>query len=210
MRKQTALTTRPAQVICPAGGLLNRVSSPLCKNISVFAHPKSHLQPSLSRPTEGRIAIVTDAGRDAVDAAAFCARGDRRAGSYGSVSDQQHADERRLLRTAKSCGPDAPTLASSSRRRVGPTGRTYSISVDDGGKKARSPGRARRKPLKPLRAGMPGVSGGPVVATLVCHQHFAHEAAGAAGTRHSPCPLFSWARDSCTTRAHRVAGYEVA
>ena len=31
------------------------------------------------------------------------------------VSDQQHADERRLQRTAKSCGPDAPTLASSSR-----------------------------------------------------------------------------------------------
>src|SRR6266567_9050538 len=31
-------------------------------------------------PTEGRIAIVTDAARDAVDAAAFCARRDRRAG----------------------------------------------------------------------------------------------------------------------------------
>src|SRR5260221_12245269 len=34
---------------------------------------------------------------------------------------------------------------------------------DDGGKRARSPGRARNKPLKPLRAGMPGCSGGPVV-----------------------------------------------
>jgi hypothetical protein len=60
--------------------------------------------------------------------------------------------------------------------------------TDDGGKKARSPRRARNKPLKPLRAGMPGDPGGPVVATLVCHQHFAHEAAGAAGTRHSPRP----------------------
>jgi hypothetical protein len=48
-----------------------------------------------------------------MDTAAFCARGDRRAGSYVPVRDQQHADERRLLRTAKSCGPDAPTLASS-------------------------------------------------------------------------------------------------
>ena len=48
-----------------------------------------------------------------MDAAAFCAQGDRRAGDE-PVSDQQHADERRLLRTAKSCGPDAPTLASSS------------------------------------------------------------------------------------------------
>ncbi len=34
-------------------------------------------------------------------------------GFFEFVSDQQHADERRLLRTAKSCGPDAPTLASS-------------------------------------------------------------------------------------------------
>src|SRR5882724_7980178 len=64
-----------------------------------------------------------------------------------------------LLRTAKSRGPDAPTLASSLRSRVGPTGLRQNISVDDGGKTARSPGRARHKPLKPLRAGMPGDSG---------------------------------------------------
>jgi hypothetical protein len=63
-----------------------------------------------------------------------------------------------LLRTAKSCGPDAPTLASSLRRHIGPTGRGLAISADDGGKRARSPGRARNKPLKPLRAGMPGDS----------------------------------------------------
>ena len=79
------------------------------------------------------------------------------------VSDQEHADERRLLRTAKSCGPDAPTLASSSRSCVGPTGLRQNLSADDGGKQARSPGRARRKPLKPLRAGMPGDSGVLVV-----------------------------------------------
>jgi hypothetical protein len=45
-----------------------------------------------------------------------------------------------------------------------------------------------------------------VVTTLVCYLHFAHEAAGAAGTRHSPRPLFSWANGSCKTRAHRAAG----
>ena len=45
-------------------------------------------------PHRGALAIVTNAGRDAVDAAAFCARGDRRAGSHEPVSDQQHADER--------------------------------------------------------------------------------------------------------------------
>ena len=44
---------------------------------------------------------------------------------------------RRRLRTAKSCGPDAPTLASSLRKAT---------FAGDGGKKARSPGRARYKP----------------------------------------------------------------
>jgi hypothetical protein len=39
--------------------------------------------------------------------------------------------------------------------------------ADDGGKKARSPGRARRKPLKPSRAGMPGDSGEPAASTPV-------------------------------------------
>ncbi len=52
---------------------------------------------------------------------------------------------------------------------------------------------------------MPGDSGGPVVTTLVCYQHFAHEAAGASGARHSPRPLFSRATISCTTRAHCAA-----
>jgi hypothetical protein len=40
------------------------------------------------------------------------------------------------MHTAKSCGPGAPTLALSCAKQV---------SRDDGGKKARSPGRARRK-----------------------------------------------------------------
>jgi hypothetical protein len=43
---------------------------------------------------KGRFAIVTDVGRDAVDAASTARR---------TV----------LTRTTKSCGPDAPTLASS-------------------------------------------------------------------------------------------------
>ena len=125
-----------------------------------------------------------------MDAAASCARGDRRAGDE-PVSDQQHADERRLQRTAKSCGPDAPTLASRLRMlcrsyRV----RTQRKSASDGGKRARSPGRSRRKPLKPLRAGMPGDSGVLVVARVRFTNPSAHEAAGAAGTRHSPRPLW--------------------
>jgi hypothetical protein len=75
--------------------------------------------------------------------------------------------------------------------------------ADDGGKKARSPGRARRKPLKPLRAGMPGCSGGLVVTTRVLST-FAHEAAGASAPG-IPHALY-WAKDLCTTRARRAAG----
>src|SRR5436305_5916742 len=43
-----------------------------------------------------------------------------------------------------------------------------SISAGDGGKQARSPGRARRKPLKPLRGGCRVKSGVTVVTMLVC------------------------------------------
>jgi hypothetical protein len=80
-----------AQVICPSGSLSTGVSSLISdfpKNIPVPTGPKSHLELSLSRSTEGRIAIVTDAGWDAVDAAALSAQRD--AGRVGErpVSDQ--------------------------------------------------------------------------------------------------------------------------
>jgi hypothetical protein len=44
---------------------------------------------------------------------------------------------------------------------------------DDGGKKARSPGRARNKPLKPSRAGMPGDPGATVVTNACAFYHCA-------------------------------------
>ena len=67
-------------LICPSGGLLTGLSSLISdfpKNISVPTWPKSHLELSPSRPTEGRFAIVTKrwAG-DAVDAAALGAQRD--------------------------------------------------------------------------------------------------------------------------------------
>src|ERR1700681_253658 len=57
--------------------------------------------------------------------------------------------------------------------------------------KARSPGRARRKPLKPLRAGMPGDSGVLVVTRVRSTTIIAHETAGALGIRRSPRPLWA-------------------
>jgi hypothetical protein len=95
-----------------------------------------------------------------------------------------------LLRTAKSCGPDAPTLASSSRSCVGPTGLRQNISAGDGGKTARSPGRARRKPLKPLRAGMPGDSGVLVVTRVRFTNTKCTRGRGCSGRPAFPTPSF--------------------
>src|SRR5260370_22828974 len=39
--------------ICPTGKSANLLSSPLCKNISVFTPPKSHLELFVSHPTRG-------------------------------------------------------------------------------------------------------------------------------------------------------------
>ena len=74
-------------------------------------------------PQKGRLEIVADAGQDAVDAG-----GARNEGA--------------CLRTAKSCGSDAPTLASSSR-----------VAKLPGATVARKPGHRgdrdiRRKPLR--------------------------------------------------------------
>ena len=77
------------------------VQSPRKKYFAKSALPA---RPVLSRQ-EGRIAIVTNAGWDAVDAAALgaqvCSQGGFRERAAGAQ------DERRYSRTAKPCGPDA-------------------------------------------------------------------------------------------------------
>src|ERR1700730_9408785 len=83
------------------------------------------------------------------------------------------------MRTAKSCGPDAPTLASSwwkqfRRRRW---------------QKSPVTGESTKETVKTIAQGMPDCFGEPVVITLVCFLTFAREAAGATGTRHSLRPL---------------------
>src|SRR5712664_1328235 len=92
---------RAASCADPLGSLAPRALCNLLNQINLMLPVQPHLQKYFhsrltqitSRtlavpPTEGRIAIVTDAERDAVDAAAFCARGDRRAGDE-PVSDHR-------------------------------------------------------------------------------------------------------------------------
>src|SRR5258708_9633675 len=100
-------------------------------------HQYIHCVPS---PSEGRLAIVMNAGRDAVDAAASGTRvltNDAISGEtfWRTGPARRSLGESRALRTVKTCGPGTPTLVSSSQ-----------AIADDGGKKARSPGRARYKP----------------------------------------------------------------
>jgi hypothetical protein len=53
-----------------------------------------------------------------------------------------------LVRTVKSCGPDASTLASSlAEAKSARPGADQPYPKDDGDNKARSPGRSRSKPL---------------------------------------------------------------
>src|ERR1700733_9698850 len=74
------------------------VESPLQKYFHSLLTQITCISLAIPSHTEGRLAIVTDAGRDAVDAGGALTK------ALG-------------LRTAKSCGPDAPTLASSWRKR---------------------------------------------------------------------------------------------
>jgi hypothetical protein len=82
----------PVGQIKRAPGKMN--VQPCAEKYSASGFAKINFKNPPSRLTEGRLAIVTNAGRDAVDA--------------GGASD-----EGACLRTAKSRGPDAPTLASS-------------------------------------------------------------------------------------------------
>jgi hypothetical protein len=51
------------------------LSSPFCKNILIFRNRKSLYSQPRPVPSEGRLAIVTNAGQDAVDAKALLTNG---------------------------------------------------------------------------------------------------------------------------------------
>ena len=114
-------------------------------------------------------------------------------GCGGRNSDARRAA---LKRTAKSCGPDAPTLASRSR--------VYPAS--DGGKKARSPGRSRIS-RKTIAWGMPDVSGASAVNTRV-HTKTTKRTRGCGCIVHPAFPApsdFRMAQSFRKTRTHRAA-----
>ncbi len=94
----------PKRLICPTGRLAGpRVQPCFQKYLSFHLSQITGLSRAIPFPIEGRFAIVTDVGfgmrwtRQRRRTPMACGRAMRR-------------------RTAKSCGPDAPTLASSERQ----------------------------------------------------------------------------------------------
>jgi len=79
-------------------------------------------------------------------------------GRYKPVSDRTARQTRDVAADGKTVWSWHPLLVLSRRRLSQPDRVRQNLqSADDGDKTNSSPGRARYKPLKPLRAGMPGV-----------------------------------------------------
>jgi hypothetical protein len=155
---------------------------PSCQSVAINLidlTPKSATHFALSRaPQEGRIAIVTSVG-------------------YGMRWTQAA-----LLTRARACGRRSRVVLTPRRwRQVG-----GSDSAGDGGKQARSPGRARYKPLKPLRGEcrVNRCDRGDYTRVLPTH---CTRGCGCIERPAFPAPSdFRGTKDSCTTRAHPAAG----
>jgi hypothetical protein len=97
------------------------------------------------RPGKGRIAIVTNAGRNVVDATAP-ARKMIAGRIVRSVSGSQRARRTAKTRTAKPCGPDTRCWCQAVGGELDPTGSVSHQAGSDGDKTNSSPGRSRHKP----------------------------------------------------------------
>ena len=149
---------RQNAILLKRNNVISSVQSHLQKYFrSLLTQINSELAPS--RPLQGRIAIVTNAGRDAMDA--------------DGAADERHCGGRR----------SRVVLTPRCWRQVG-----GSISADDGDNKPITEESAKET-VKTIARGMPGVSGVTVVTMLVCYFYFARETAGASSARHSLRPL---------------------
>jgi hypothetical protein len=175
-RTSNGLTSGQKRLSCPTnndgklpdGQISKNLSSPADKNISLHPSGKSSLQARPVPPEKGRIAsrherAVGCDGRDSVGRAMGSQGGCFRERSAGARTNgaanrlRQNSPDRtrpgktfgvRWSRTAKSCGPGAPMLASSpvEMHPAQPGLRCIVNPQGDGGKQARSPRRARSKP----------------------------------------------------------------
>jgi len=164
---------------------------------SLFTQISGYFRAVPSRQ-EGRIAIVTNARRDAVDARASARK--VAAGRGKPVSGSHRAGRTALLRTAKPCGPGARGWRQAVGGEVDPTGSISHQAGSDGGKTNSSPGRARHKPSSHC-AGNAGVLRLYLYArvrTSSCTLHTRPRVQQAPGI---PCSLSFEGQGSCKPRA---------
>ena len=123
VERRTASGTRNIRHRLPDGQITEFPVQPLRQKYFCFRQTQiTSLIAAIPSRSEGRFAIVTDAGRDAVDVEVPI--------TNGTDADGKDVWSRR---------PDAGVKLAEV------------IPLSDGGKQARSPRRARYKPLKPLR-----------------------------------------------------------
>jgi hypothetical protein len=152
-------------VICPTGKSLEIVSSPFGKNISLRRLLETPLGiPAVPPRIEGRIAIVTNVGCGMQWTRVAAQDGRRRSGRRSRV-----------------------VLTPRRWRQLGDD--CFGNRAGDGDKKPGSPGRARRKPLKPLRR--EGRASGEPVATNLRVFYFYTQGCGCTWASGFPCALYS-------------------
>src|SRR5216683_1926804 len=155
-----------------------QIASSFPQSMASFHHPG---------PARGAYASSRTLGRGCDGRESVARAGDRRAGQL--VSGRTVRRTSGVVADGEVVWSWHPLLVSSSRRQIRPDRVWTSLqSADDGGKRNSSPGRARRKPLKPLRREGRMIPPTPVVSTPVLF--VAQGAAGAVGTRPSLRPLF--------------------
>ena len=159
----------------PVGQITENLSSPQRKNIPLSPSGKSALPARAVSPDERG--------------------GSRSSRTCGGMRWTRIAakDERRYL-VRRSRVVLTPRRWCQVRERL-------TLLGSDGDNKARSPRRARRKPLKPLRREGRMLSAEPVCSCAFSNAQFAHETAGAARTRSSLRPLAWEGQNSCKPRA---------
>jgi hypothetical protein len=81
-------------VICPSGGLLTGVSSPVCKNISLHPSGKSSLQIRPIPPHQRGVGHRHERGEGCGGRGSVLRAMGSQGGFFGSVSDHRRADER--------------------------------------------------------------------------------------------------------------------
>jgi len=199
------LTTRLAQVICPSGGLLTGVSSLFFSDfqkIFVPIRPKSSLEPFASHPTRGAYHDRHGRGEGCGGRGSVLRAMDCRAVGERPVSDLQSERTRDVAAYGEACGPDAPTLASSSRSLSRPNRLRQKHIRGRRWAKSSVTGESSKETVKTIACGTPGDSG-VLVYSCAFYQYKVH--ARLRVQRASGVPHASLAEDLSTARAHRAA-----